>query len=93
MNRRSARFHAEKKKTNLSKQHIASSIHDVKFYGTVVQSKQNMEMEMILSEVSVLRIIAGIHIKDQGNSLEIDKRVWKELQLEESQPDAHIVQS
>lgn len=90
MSRRTARFHT--KGDAQTQPTIASSIHDVNYYGTVVQNKETQQNEMVLTEVSMLRMIVGIHMKDQGNGKEIDRKVWETIQLEShAQPNAPIV--
>ncbi len=61
---------------------IASSIHDTNFYMTAIQNKADMQTDMVLTEVSLLRLLTGIYLKDQGNSEKIETEVVRQLDLE-----------
>ncbi len=74
-----AKFHHEREEKEIS---VASSIRDAEFYGTHVQSDASMQNEMVLSEVSLLRTVVGIHLKDQGDSERIDQTVMAQIAIE-----------
>lgn len=73
---------SQKSASSISNECIAWSIHNTKFYETQVQNIQDKQRDMILSEISLLRTVKGIHLKDQGNSDKIETEVIDIMKLE-----------
>jgi hypothetical protein len=61
------------------KKPVASSIHDVQVY-TTIQS-QMLQKDMVLTELSLVRLVSGIELCDQGDSKRIDAIVLQQLPL------------
>lgn len=59
------------------KETVASSIHDTQVY-TTIQS-QILQKDMVLTELSLVRLVSGIELCDQGDSKRIDAIVLQQL--------------
>jgi len=61
----------------MSDEPVASSIHDDQVY-TTIQS-QILKDDMVLTELSLVRLVTGIELCDQGDSDHIEAIVLQQL--------------